>query len=71
MTPQCRPLAGMKSIRNRTVAGVYFFGKTAGSGRFSRSKVSLQGYQAKIGISSLRHALPFCLAGLTVREVAG
>jgi hypothetical protein len=33
----------MKSIRNRTVAGVYFFGKMAGSGRFSRSKVSLQG----------------------------
>jgi hypothetical protein len=38
MTPQCRPLAGMKIIRNRSVAGGCFFGifgKMAGSERFS------------------------------------
>jgi hypothetical protein len=38
MTPQCRPLAGMKSIRNRSIAGSCFFGKMAGSGRGSRLK---------------------------------
>ncbi|MCD6073108.1 MAG: hypothetical protein K0S42_3624 [Microvirga sp.] len=69
MTPQCRPLAGMKIIRNRSVAGVCFFGKMAGSGRCSRSKGVAAGLiRRKAGFRAFSFSLRFRFVGLIRRK---